>query len=266
MPYTFVYGIHNRGAGPHQGVRGHPRARRARPAASRRARCSRCWGRTAPARRRPSASSPRCSHPTAAPRGSPATTSSSTRDAVRARDQPHRAGGRGRRHAHRRREPADDGPAAPRRRAPAPPNCSSASTSPTPRDRRVATYSGGMRRRLDIAMSLVARPQVLFLDEPTTGLDPRSRAPSGRPYRRSPTTATTVLLTTQYLEEADRLADRIAVIDHGRVVAEGTAEELKARVAARRSSCSSPTRRARRPPRSPAADATASPARRRGRA
>jgi ABC-2 type transport system ATP-binding protein len=97
-------------------------------------------------------------------------------------------------------------------------------------DRRVATYSGGMRRRLDIAMSLVARPQVLFLDEPTTGLDPRSRRAVWAAVTALANEGTTVLLTTQYLEEADRLADRIAVIDHGRVVAEGDAEALKARV------------------------------------
>jgi ABC-2 type transport system ATP-binding protein len=97
-------------------------------------------------------------------------------------------------------------------------------------DRRVATYSGGMRRRLDIAMSLVARPAVLFLDEPTTGLDPRSRRAVWAAITALAAEGTTVLLTTQYLEEADRLAQRIAVIDHGRVVAEGRAEELKARV------------------------------------
>ncbi|HEX6026367.1 MAG TPA: ATP-binding cassette domain-containing protein [Solirubrobacter sp.] len=97
-------------------------------------------------------------------------------------------------------------------------------------DRRVATYSGGMRRRLDIAMSLVARPQVLFLDEPTTGLDPRSRRAVWEAVMALADEGTTVLLTTQYLEEADQLADRITVIDHGRVVAEGSAEALKARV------------------------------------
>jgi ABC-2 type transport system ATP-binding protein len=97
-------------------------------------------------------------------------------------------------------------------------------------DRRVGTYSGGMRRRLDIAMSLVARPQVLFLDEPTTGLDPRSRRAVWTAVKALANDGTTVLLTTQYLEEADRLADRIAVIDHGRVVAQGSAEQLKARV------------------------------------
>jgi ABC-2 type transport system ATP-binding protein len=97
-------------------------------------------------------------------------------------------------------------------------------------DRRVGTYSGGMRRRLDIAMSLVARPRVLFLDEPTTGLDPRSRRAVWTAVKALATDGTTVLLTTQYLEEADRLADRIAVLDHGRVVALGSAEALKARV------------------------------------
>jgi ABC-2 type transport system ATP-binding protein len=84
-----------------------------------------------------------------------------------------------------------------------------------------------MRRRLDIAMGLVGDPQVLFLDEPTTGLDPRSRRAVGRMIRDLIANGTTVFLTTQYLEEADQLADRIALLDHGRVVAEGTPEELK---------------------------------------
>jgi ABC-2 type transport system ATP-binding protein len=97
-----------------------------------------------------------------------------------------------------------------------------------PGDRRVATYSGGMKRRLDLAMSLVVKPVVLFLDEPSTGLDPRSRIAVWEAVTGLVDEGVTVLLTTQYLEEADRLANRIAVIDHGRVVAQGTAAELKA--------------------------------------
>jgi len=98
--------------------------------------------------------------------------------------------------------------------------------------RQVQTYSGGERRRLDIAASLVAVPELLFLDEPTTGLDPRSRSQVWELVRRIAAAGTTVLLTTQYLEEADRLADRLAVFDHGRVIAEGTSRELKASVGA----------------------------------
>jgi len=94
-------------------------------------------------------------------------------------------------------------------------------------DRLVRTFSGGMRRRLDIASSLVAIPEVLFLDEPTTGLDPRSRNQAWELVRRIAAEGTTVLLTTQYLDEADRLAERMAVIDHGKVIAEGTSRELK---------------------------------------
>ena len=97
-------------------------------------------------------------------------------------------------------------------------------------DRPVKTYSGGMRRRLDLAAALVHRPPVLFLDEPTTGLDPRSRSDLWTVIEELVAEGATVLLTTQYLEEADRLADRIAVVDHGRVIAEGTAAELKARL------------------------------------
>jgi ABC-2 type transport system ATP-binding protein len=96
--------------------------------------------------------------------------------------------------------------------------------------RTVSGYSGGMRRRLDIAASLTVTPDLLFLDEPTTGLDPRSRNQVWDLVRRVAAAGTTVLLTTQYLDEADRLAERIAVIDHGRVVAEGTSAQLKSRV------------------------------------
>jgi ABC-2 type transport system ATP-binding protein len=98
------------------------------------------------------------------------------------------------------------------------------------RDRLVSEYSGGMRRRLDIAASIVVTPQLLFLDEPTTGLDPRSRNQVWDIVRVLVAEGTTVLLTTQYLDEADQLADRIAIIDHGRVIAEGTSTELKSLV------------------------------------
>jgi ABC-2 type transport system ATP-binding protein len=97
-------------------------------------------------------------------------------------------------------------------------------------DRRSGTYSGGMRRRLDLAASLIGRPPVVFLDEPTTGLDPRSRFTLWAAINQLTEAGTTVLLTTQYLEEADQLSHNIAVIDHGRLIAEGTPDELKAQV------------------------------------
>jgi ABC-2 type transport system ATP-binding protein len=97
-------------------------------------------------------------------------------------------------------------------------------------ERPAKTYSGGMRRRLDLAVSLIATPPVIFLDEPTTGLDPRSRLAMWDIIKKLLAAGTTILLTTQYLEEADQLADRIIVIDDGKVIAEGTATELKSKI------------------------------------
>ncbi len=97
-------------------------------------------------------------------------------------------------------------------------------------DKLVSTYSGGMRRKLDLAMTLVGEPRIIFLDEPTTGLDPRSRRTMWSIIRELVAGGVTVFLTTQYLDEADRLADRIAVLDQGRLVAQGTPEELKRRI------------------------------------
>jgi ABC-2 type transport system ATP-binding protein len=102
------------------------------------------------------------------------------------------------------------------------------------KDRVVKTYSGGMRRRLDLASALIGRPRLLFLDEPTTGLDPRGRMAMWDVIRRHVRAGTTLLLTTQYLEEADELADVIAVVDHGTIIARGTADQLKAQVGGER--------------------------------
>ena len=174
-------------------------------------------------------------------------------DAVRRLDRP------GRPVRHRRREP--DRPGEPRawsggsRHLPrsgqraGPTSCSSSSASPTPADRTLKTYSGGMRRRLDLAAALVARPPVLFLDEPTTGLDPQSRQDLWEVIEALVGGGTTVLLTTQYLEEADRLADHIVVIDHGQVIAEGTPAELKADLGTTVLALTLPTREAAARPR-----------------
>jgi ABC-2 type transport system ATP-binding protein len=108
-------------------------------------------------------------------------------------------------------------------------------------DRRIKGYSGGMKRRLDLASALVHEPEILFLDEPTTGLDPASRLTVWEEVRRINKLGTTVFLTTQYLEEADRLCDRLAIIDGGLIVREGTPAELKAELRARRGLAAEPT-------------------------
>ena len=147
-------------------------------------------------------------------------------------DRRDRPGRHPRRGAHRPPEPGHGRPAQPAAAARGAragrPSCSSLFELDDAADRVVKGYSGGMRRRLDLAASLVMRPPVLFLDEPTTGLDPTSRQRMWGVIRGLVADGVTVLLTTQYLDEADSLADRIAVIDHGRVIAQGTPRELKA--------------------------------------
>ncbi|MDE3750473.1 ATP-binding cassette domain-containing protein [Pediococcus pentosaceus] len=101
-------------------------------------------------------------------------------------------------------------------------------------DKPLATFSGGMRRRLDLSISLIARPKIIFLDEPTTGLDPRTREQMWKTIRQLVQAGTTVILTTQYLEEADQLADHIALIDHGKLVALGTSQALKEKIASKK--------------------------------
>ena len=148
--------------------------------------------------------------------------------------QPHRPARLGRRGPHRAREPDPDRPPARplarRRQGARRPSCSRRSASPTQPTRLVKNYSGGMRRRLDVAASIVVTPELMFLDEPTTGLDPRSRNQVWDIIRALVAGGTTILLCTQYLDEADQLADGIAVIDHGKVIAEGTPGQLKASV------------------------------------
>ena len=116
-------------------------------------------------------------------------------------------------------------------RAAGPTSCWPGSTWPRPAGRQVRTYSGGMQRRLDVALGLIHRPEVLFLDEPTAGLDPESRSAMWEEIARlSAGEGLTILLTTHYLEEADRLASRLAIVDRGRIVAAGTPDELKGRL------------------------------------
>ncbi len=137
-------------------------------------------------------------------------------------------------------------------------SCSPSSTWSTPGDRRAGTYSGGMKRRLDLAISMIERPRLLFLDEPTTGLDPRSREQLWATVRGLVDDGVTILLTTQYLEEADQLADMIAMLDPGRVVAQGTRRRAQGEPRRPRScGCSSPMRRLLRTRRSAASIAVA---------
>ena len=172
-------------------------------------------------------------------------------------DRRHRPGRHARRGALRPPEPGHDRPperpAAPRRRRPGRSSCSPSSISWTRATASIREYSGGMRRRLDLAASLVTRPPVLFLDEPTTGLDPTSRVRVWDVIRGLVADGATLLLTTQTLDEADELADRIVVVDHGRVIAAGSAAELKAQVGgarlevrAHRRRCAARRRRSRR--------------------
>ena len=148
--------------------------------------------------------------------------------------QPDRPDGLGRRGPHRAARTwscsAGCSASSARRPRPAPPSCSTPSASSDAATRLVKNYCGGMRRRLDIAASIVVTPELMFLDEPTTGLDPRSRNQVWDIIRALRAEGTTILLCTQYLDEADQLADGIAVIDHGRVIAEGTPGQLKASV------------------------------------
>ena len=201
-------------------------AARRRPRRPRRARCSACSATTAPARPPPCASSPRCCSPTEGrARVAGHDVVADAADGAHA-DRPRRPAGHRRRAAHRRARTSRWSAASTTCRAPwparAPTSCSSASSLADAADRLVRTFSGGMRRRLDLAASLVAAPPVLFLDEPTTGLDPRSRIELWDLLRELVRDGATLLLTTQYLEEADRLADDIVVLDGGRVVAQGS--------------------------------------------
>ena len=144
-------------------------------------------------------------------------------------DQPHGTVRGGRRDPQRAGEPRADGPAAapagPGQRSPT--TCCARFALTDAAARKVATYSGGMRRRLDIAMSLIGNPPVIFLDEPTTGLDPQGRIEVWQAVKELADGGTTVLLTTQYLDEAEQLADRIAILHQGRIIVNGTLAELK---------------------------------------